>query len=134
MLIVNAPLTVFNGRANKIDLGLTQGGVPVDTAFVTGVAVRVFTRKYGTLVRYIEGRSTVMPNESQLFDTNSTAVVPGAGPNPIGILSMTLGLADPPIPANNAYWCDLIIFSAAKPQGESWAQFFVAVIGEAPET
>ena len=130
--MTTSPPTVYNGRANRIDIALTQGDVTIDAGSIQGAALRVFDKKHGTLVRYIEGRASESPNEADIFDYTASAVVPGAGSAPIGIISMQLGLADPRIPPDNAYWCDLIIFSVADPEGISWAQFYLAVIPEAP--
>lgn len=128
---MSVPLTVFNGRGNRIDLALTQGGTPIDAGFITGVALRIFDKKYGALVRYIEGRASEPANEASLFDYGTSSPVPGSAV-PLTILSMQLGLASPQIPPANAYWCDLIIFSSAYPLGLSWAQFYIAVIAATP--
>lgn len=128
LVLSNTPITVANGRSNKIDIVLMQNGVPIDSGFITGVVLKIYSRKYGTLIRTIEGRASVVPNEAALFDNTSMAVVPGGGSNPIAIFSMQLGLAVPEIPVGRGYWCNLIAFSASDTVGTSWGEFYFNVV------
>jgi hypothetical protein len=119
--------TVYNGRDNSIDLALLDDERAIDAGFVTGVSVNIRDKKYGTLLRHIEGRTGQPDAQPGLFVLGNLARVPGHV-EPIKIVSLKLGLAMPRIPAAPYYWLELLIFSPIDVNGFNWEQFPIAVI------
>jgi hypothetical protein len=124
--------TIYNGRDNTLDLALLLDDEVISADFVTGVSVNVYDKRFGSLLRYIEGRAGQPNAQPSLFDFSNEKVVQGSHGVAIKYISLMLGLAVPRIPARPSCYVEVILWTPAAAEGINWIQFGCAVDAESP--